>query len=67
MTTPIKPSGMAQARALLQPSATELKKASIILAKERGAKGGKSRSKAKIEAVRKNIQIARAKRWAKKK
>lgn len=63
---PTQPSSLARARALLQPSAAELKKAASILAKERGSKGGKSKSKAKVEAVRLNIQIARAKRWAKK-
>lgn len=63
----IQPSSLAKARALLQPSAAELKKAASILAKERGSKGGKSKSKAKVEAVRRNIQKARAHRWANKK
>lgn len=67
MTAKHQPSGMAQARALLQPSATDIKRAKAILSKINGAKGGKSKSKAKVEAVRRNIQIARAKRWAKKK
>lgn len=60
MTKKQKPSGMAIARALLQPSAAELKRAASILAKINGAKGGKSKSPKKIAAVIANAKKARA-------
>lgn len=55
-----KPSGLSKARALLQPSAEELKRAASILAKINGAKGGKSRSPKKLAAAIANAKKARA-------
>lgn len=61
-----KPSALAKARAILQPSPAELKRAFTLVAKINGAKGGKSRSKKKTDAVRASIKKAQAKRWGKK-
>lgn len=66
MTAKYKPTGLARARALLQPSEADVKRAFAIVAKINGAKGGKSKSKKKTDAVRASLKKARAKRWAKK-